>query len=196
MNFNQLTIIGFIGKNAETKQVTNGTPVIKLLDDAFVEGRKGKWKDRTQWHNAGRFGQGFAQLTPRLVKGAHVFGQGELTTRGYDRFIMVPNGKKSIEHMIQQLAVELKADPVRLLDLTANAESVSAAQSSADQVAPYKGRLVWCRLRLATPGSVLAFVTQLPARLSALSGALAFLLRANRCPIVSRDLSHRPAKDF
>jgi hypothetical protein len=30
MNFNQLTIIGYIGKNAETKQLTNGTPVTKF----------------------------------------------------------------------------------------------------------------------------------------------------------------------
>ena len=30
MNFNQLTIIGFIGKNAETKQLPNGTPVTKF----------------------------------------------------------------------------------------------------------------------------------------------------------------------
>ena len=31
MNLNQLTIIGFIGRNAETKQLPNGTAVTKIL---------------------------------------------------------------------------------------------------------------------------------------------------------------------
>lgn len=31
MNLNQLTIIGFIGRNAEIKQLPNGTPVAKFL---------------------------------------------------------------------------------------------------------------------------------------------------------------------
>jgi single-strand DNA-binding protein len=31
MNLNQLTIIGFIGRNAETKQLPNGTSVIKFV---------------------------------------------------------------------------------------------------------------------------------------------------------------------
>jgi len=47
-------------------------------------------------------------LTPRLLKGTLVFVQGELTTREYDRTIHVRNGKKVIDHVVQQLAVELK----------------------------------------------------------------------------------------
>ncbi len=40
MNLNQLTIIGFIGKNAETKDLPNGTPVVK-----FSVATKKSWKD-------------------------------------------------------------------------------------------------------------------------------------------------------
>jgi single-strand DNA-binding protein len=138
MNFNQLTIIGFVGKDAETKQLANGTPVIKfsVATTRAWKDEKGEWKEKTQWHKVVLFGQGFAQLTPRLVKGAHVFVQGELTTREYDRTITVPNGKKAIEHVIQQLTVELKADTVRMLDRTPNAESVSTAQSNVDEDVP------------------------------------------------------------
>jgi len=46
------------------------------------------------------------------------------------------HGKKSIEHVIQQLAVELKADTVRVLDRTVNAESGSTAQAAADEDVP------------------------------------------------------------
>ena len=138
MNLNQLTIIGFIGRNAETKQLPNGTSVTKfsVATTRSWKDDKGEWKDKTQWHTVVLFGQGFAQLTPRLVKGAHVFVQGELTTREYDRTITVPNGKKSIEHVIRQLAVELKADTVRILDRTGSADPGVAAQPVADDDVP------------------------------------------------------------
>ena len=75
-----------------------------------------------------------AQLASRLGKGTHVFVQGELTTREYDRTIEVPNGKKTIEHVIQQLAVELKADTIRLLDRTSNSGASEAPATTDDDV--------------------------------------------------------------
>ena len=130
MNLNQLTIIRFIGRNAETKQLPNGTPVTKfsVATTRSWKDDKGEWKEKTQWHNVLAFGQGFAQIAPRLLKGSHVFVQGELSTREYDRTITIPNGKKSIEHVIQQLAVELKADTIRVLDRNASPEPSEAAQ--------------------------------------------------------------------
>jgi single-strand DNA-binding protein len=119
MNLNQLSIIGFIGKDAETKYLPNGTPVTKfsVATKKSWKDENNEWKEKTQWHNVVAFGKGFEQLADRLVKGAHVFVQGELTTREYDRTIKVSTGKgKSIEHVIQQLVVELKADTIRTLD--------------------------------------------------------------------------------
>jgi single-strand DNA-binding protein len=136
MNFNQLTIIGFIGKNAETKQLPNGTPVTKfsVATTRSWKDDKGEWKAKTQWHTVVAYGNGFAQLASRLSKGAHVFVQGELTTREYDRTIQVPSGKKTIEHAIQQLAVELKADTIRLLDRTSNSAASEITAASDDDV--------------------------------------------------------------
>jgi single-strand DNA-binding protein len=50
MNFNQLTIIGYIGKNTETKQLPNGTPVTKfsVATTRSWKDDKGEWKDKTQ----------------------------------------------------------------------------------------------------------------------------------------------------
>ena len=136
MNFNQLTIIGFIGKNAETKQLPNGTSVTKfsIATTRSWKDDKGEWKDKTQWHTVVAYGHGFAQLAPRLTKGAHVFVQGELTTREYDRTVQVPNGKKTIEHVIQQLAVELKADTIRLLERASNSAASEAPAATNDDV--------------------------------------------------------------
>ena len=97
---------------------------------------KGAWKERTQWHNILAFGQGFTQMAPRLVKGAHVFVQGELSTREYERTLAVPNGKKSIEHVIQQLAVELKADTIRIFDRTGSSEPSEATQTVTEDDVP------------------------------------------------------------
>src|SRR3954462_5363014 len=101
MNLNQLTIIGFIGQNADTKQLASGTTVTKfsVATTRSWKDDKGEWKQRTQWHNVLAFGHGFAQLASRLVKGTHVFVQGELTTREYDRTVSVPSGKKSVERV-------------------------------------------------------------------------------------------------
>ncbi|MBV8733049.1 MAG: single-stranded DNA-binding protein [Acidobacteriia bacterium] len=138
MNLNQLTIIGFIGRNSETKPLPNGTPVTKFSVATTRSWRdeKGEWNDKTQWHNIVAFGQGFAQMASRLVKGAHIFVQGELTTREYDRTITVPNGKRSIEHVIQQLVVELKADTIRILDRASTAQSSEVAEQPTDEDVP------------------------------------------------------------
>jgi single-strand DNA-binding protein len=138
MNLNQLTIIGFIGRNAETKSLPNGTPVIKfsVATTRSWKDEKGEWKDRTQWHTVVAFGQGSSQMASRLVKGAHILVQGELTTREYDRTVAVPNGKKSVEHVIQQLAVELKADTIRILDRVSNASQCPASEPGNNNEAP------------------------------------------------------------
>jgi len=71
-------------------------------------------------------------LHPASAKAPHVFVQGELTTREYDRTIQVPSGKKTIEHVIQQLAVELKADSIRILDRASNSDAREAASTDDD----------------------------------------------------------------
>ena len=134
MNLNQLSIIGFIGRDAEVKHLPNGTTLTKFSiatkkswkDDA------GEWKNKTQWHNVVAYGDEFAQLMNRLLKGTHIFVQGELNTRA----ITVPNGKKAIEHVIQQLVVELKADTVRILDRNATAEPSDAAEPPVNDEVP------------------------------------------------------------
>jgi single-strand DNA-binding protein len=138
MNFNQLTTIGFIGKNAETNQLANGTPVTKfsVATTRAWKDDKGEWKTRTQWHNVVAFGQGFAQLAPRLSKGAHVFVQGELTTREYELTIQVSSGKKTIEHVIQLLVVELKAETVRLLDRASETQPETPSEAPDQNEAP------------------------------------------------------------
>jgi single-strand DNA-binding protein len=129
MNLNQLTMIGFIGRDAETKQLPNGTPLTKfsVATTRSWKDEKGEWKEETQWHNVLSFGPRFAQMASRLVKGTHVFVRGELTTREYDRTITVPK---------QQLAVDLKADAIRIFDRAGKSASSKVTQMATRRRCP------------------------------------------------------------
>jgi single-strand DNA-binding protein len=94
-----------------------------------------EWKDRTQWHQVVAYGDHFVKVATRLTKGAHVFVQGEMITRTYEKAVEVPNGKKPIQHTIKALAVELKADTIRLLDHSgSDPEANDAAEHLPEEV--------------------------------------------------------------
>jgi single-strand DNA-binding protein len=137
---NQLSIIGFIGKDAEVKSLPNGTLVTKFsvaTNKAWLDEPSGEWKSKTQWHYVSFYGERFAdKVAGKLLKGTHVFVQGELNTREYSATIQVPNGKKIIDYEIKRLAVELKADTVRILDRNA-AEPSDAVELPVDEQMPH-----------------------------------------------------------
>jgi single stranded DNA-binding protein len=120
---NQLTILGHLGQNATVKHA-NGTTATKfsVATKKSWKDENNEWQEKSQWHQVVCFGSNFEAMSSRLVKGALVYVQGQLTTHEYDRTIKVPAGKKVIEHTIKQLVVELKADTIRILDRPANTD--------------------------------------------------------------------------
>ena len=120
---NQSTIIGFLGKDPEVKVLPNGTPVLRLsvATQKSWKDKNNEWQEKTQWHTVSAYGEGYERLATRLAKGSHVFVQGELTTREYEQTMEVPNGKKHITTTVKRMAVEIKADTVKLLDRNTNA---------------------------------------------------------------------------
>src|ERR671911_596131 len=78
---NQLTIIGFTGREAETHYTTNGT-LITTLSVATNESWKnasGAWESRTEWHRVVCFAR-LAEYARTLAKGSHVMVQGSVRT--------------------------------------------------------------------------------------------------------------------
>ena len=138
---NQLSIIGFIGKDAEVKSLPNGTSVTKFsvaTKKAWLDEPSGEWKSKTQWHSVSFYGERFAEkVACKLLKGTHVFVQGELNTREYSTTIQVPNGKKTIHHEIKRLAVELKAYTVSILDRNVVEPSDAAELRPVDEEMPH-----------------------------------------------------------
>lgn len=49
---NQLSIIGFLGRKAETKALTNGTTVVKfsVATKRSWKDNNNEWQEKTQWH--------------------------------------------------------------------------------------------------------------------------------------------------
>ncbi len=83
-------------------------------------------------------------MTPRSFKGTLGFVQGELTTRAYDRAIRVPNGKKSIDHVIQQLASSSKLTPFASLDYSVNSDHGDVAAAATEEEIPSYGAVKDC----------------------------------------------------
>ncbi len=72
MYMNQLTIIGFIGNDAEAHYTPSGMIVTTLLI-ATKESWKdhdGQWQSRTEWHRVVTFGK-LAEYARTLAKGSH-----------------------------------------------------------------------------------------------------------------------------
>ena len=136
MNFSQLTIVGFLGRDAQTKVLKNGTSVVNfsVATKRSWKDNNDEWKEKTMWHQVVSYGDGFAALAERLVSGAHVLVQGELTTRDYDRTIQVkaPNGK-TFDHVMKQTVFELKADTIRILDRKRQADESQAGEPDEPQ---------------------------------------------------------------
>jgi single-strand DNA-binding protein len=102
---NQLTIIGFTGRDAETHYTTNGT-LVATLSVATKESWKdagGSWQSRTEWHRVVLFA-GLATYASTLAKGSLVMVQGSVRTREYE--------KDGATHRV----FELRADSIGKLD--------------------------------------------------------------------------------
>jgi single stranded DNA-binding protein len=123
--FNQITLLGYLGKDASSSN-KNGTIVTKfsVATKKSWKDQNDEWQEKSQWHQVVCFGENFEAVTSRLVKGAQVLVQGQLTTHEYDRTHKVPAGNgKVIEHVVKQLVVEVKADTIRILDRSANTDN-------------------------------------------------------------------------
>ena len=111
---NRVTLIGFLGRDAEVKS-TRGNASFTVLSLAT----KRSWKNResgerqsqTTWHRCLVWGK-LAEFAATLTKGAHVQIEGELCTREYTH--KIGNGKKASE--VKKSITEVRVTTVTKLD--------------------------------------------------------------------------------
>jgi len=119
MYLNRITLIGFIGSDAERK-AANATniAIFSLATKTSWKNDAGSWESRSEWHRCVAFGK-LADFAGTLSKGAHVAVEGELRSHEYQREFAVGTQKTSITQRVW----EIRVDSVLKLDRAAKREA-------------------------------------------------------------------------
>ena len=115
MYLNRVTLIGFIGNDAEKKVAgTTNIVIFSLATKTSWKNDSGSWESRSDWHRCVTFGK-LAEFAGTLTKGAHVAIEGELRSREYAREVAIGAEKTTIN----QRAWEIRVDTILKLDRAA-----------------------------------------------------------------------------
>src|ERR1700690_679445 len=82
---NKVTLIGHLGRDAETKFTPAGVAVTKFsiaTSRRWKDQTSGEWKEETDWHNVVLWRA--ENLANYLLKGKQVYVEGRLQTRSYE----------------------------------------------------------------------------------------------------------------
>ena len=80
---NKVTLIGFLGSDAEVRSNDNRSFTTLSLATKSSYKKDGKYISQTEWHRCVVFGK-LAEFAGTLKKGAHLQIEGELRSREYD----------------------------------------------------------------------------------------------------------------
>jgi single-strand DNA-binding protein len=125
MYLNRITLIGFLGGDAE-KKVSNATNIalFSLATKTSWKNDAGTWESRTEWHRCVACGR-LAEFAGSLAKGAHVAIEGELRSHEYQREVVVGDQRTAIPQRVW----EIRVDSVLKLDRAAKQKSPATATS-------------------------------------------------------------------
>jgi single-strand DNA-binding protein len=123
---NSISLIGFTGKDAETRATNNQKPYTVLslaTQSSYKDKGTGEYINRTEWHRVivwGKLGE-FAQ---KIQKGAHLAVDGELVSREF-----TDKKHKDVKHRIW----EVRATSILKLD---RAEKAGSEEQADDELNP------------------------------------------------------------
>jgi single-strand DNA-binding protein len=96
--FNNVTLIGYLGSDAQSRATRNNSTVTVLslaTKRSWKNRETGARESQTTWHKCVAFGQ-TAQYAARLTKGAHIQIVGEIQNREY---VAKDGAKKSVSEI-------------------------------------------------------------------------------------------------
>lgn len=107
MNISRVIIAGFTGKEAWSRSAPNGKSVTRLsvATTKPYKDAEGTWQERTQWHVCVAYGP-IADHAATIVIGTHVFLEGELIYREYERTIETESGSVKVPWPVTEIVVE------------------------------------------------------------------------------------------
>jgi single-strand DNA-binding protein len=123
MYLNRITLIGFLGSDAE-KKVSNATniAVFSLATKTSWKNDAGTWESRTEWHRCVAFGK-LADFAGTLSKGAHVAIEGELRSHEYQREVAVRAQRTAVAQRVWEIRVDSVLKPDRAVNRESNDDS-------------------------------------------------------------------------
>ena len=107
MNINRVTLCGHAGKDARTTAKQNGRNMTKLsvATSKHYKAANGDWQEKTQWHTCVAWGGPLADYAAKIQTGAHVFIEGELVYREYERTIETDSGPLEVRWPVTEVVI-------------------------------------------------------------------------------------------
>jgi single-strand DNA-binding protein len=123
---NKVTLIGFLGNNAEVRTNDNRSLTTLSLATKSSYKKDGKYIERTEWHRCVVFGK-LGEFASMLRKGAHIQVEGELRSREYETKKV---GKKPAQ---KKTIWEVRVNSILKLDRAAKATTEDQEQDDVPQ---------------------------------------------------------------
>ena len=126
---NHISLIGFVGNDAQLKTTKNGASVaiLSLATKSSWKNSHGDYESRTEWHRCTVWGK-LAEFAVKLQKGAHVQIEGELRYREYKQ----DGGSDADTVPTKRRAAEIHVTRILKLDRTAKQDELASEVESAD----------------------------------------------------------------
>ncbi len=129
MYLNRITLIGFLGSNAEVRTVNNSTFTLLSLatKTSYKDKKAGEYVSHTEWHRAIVWGK-LADYAKTLTKGSHIQVEGELRSREFED---KKNGNT------KRRVWEIRVDSILKLDRADKASADDASAGPAPEEVPF-----------------------------------------------------------
>lgn len=127
MSVNKVILIGRLGKDPETRYMTNGEAVtnVSLATSENWKDKSGEKQEKTEWHNL-VFYRRLAEVAGEfLKKGSQIYVEGRIQNRKYQ-------DKEGKDRYISEIIV----NEMKMIGGKSNNEEVYSEQSSAPAAAP------------------------------------------------------------
>jgi single-strand DNA-binding protein len=125
MYTNKVTLIGFLGTDAEVRSNDDRSFTTLSLATKSSYKKDGKYVEHTEWHRCVVFGKKLAEFAGTLKKGAHLMVEGELRSRKYT----------SNKNNAEQTIWEVRVDSILKLDRAAKASAEEQEEESEEVAA-------------------------------------------------------------
>jgi single-strand DNA-binding protein len=124
MSVNKAIILGFVGKEPESRLFSTGDGVtnFSIATTERYKDKSGEMKEQTEWHKIAAFGK-LAEIATNIVhKGSQVYVEGKISTR------------KWTKDGIDRYVTEIRAETIRVLNKVEGSKEVGAVSTHASDM--------------------------------------------------------------